>query len=82
MQSVAVSLFCISRNIQSFSAWIKCLFILYIRLQVIKIKSSEISVKNKPHVKFSFMSLTNMLSISVALIFVILVGLEITFDIS
>ena len=82
MQSVAVSLFCISRNIQSFSAWIKCLFILYIRLQVIKIKSSEISVKNKLHVKFSFMSLTNMLSISVALIFVILVGLEITFDIS
>ena len=82
MQSVAVSLFCISRNIQSFSAWIKCLFILFIRLQVIKIKSSEISVKNKPHVKFSFMSLTNMLSISVALIFVILVGLEITFDIS
>ena len=48
----------------------------------LKIKLSEISVKNKPHVKFSFMSLTNMLSISVALIFVILVGLEITFDIS
>ena len=89
MQSVAVSLFCISRNIQSFSAWIKCLFILYIRLQVIKIKSSEISVKNKPHAKYSLMSLTNNKqisnfnwSISVALIFVILVGLEITFDIS
>lgn len=92
MQSVAVSLFCISRNIQSFSAWIKCLFkysetccfpyILYIRLQMIKIKWSEISVKNKPHLKFSFMSLTNILSISVALVFVILIGLEITFDIS
>lgn len=56
--------------------------ILYIRLQVIKIKWSEISVKNKPHLKFSFMSLTNILSISVVLVFVILIGLEITFDIS